>query len=352
MQTISRPWLATLIAGWAAIPVLAQQTPATLPRPSAAPTAPPAATAAPAAAPNAVAATVNGQPILESAVQRGLKRVPPARHAEARPEIINFLIENALLDQYLLQMRIAIDTKEVDKRIEQMKAEIQKEKMDYAQVLKEMGLTEAELREHIASDLRWNKFAQSQATDKVLRDMFNASKDMFDGSMVRVRHILLTPNASDVKAVEAAKAQLLAIKKQVEDQTAAGLAKLPATTAPLEREQARHKLIEDSFAALAKDKSVCPSKQQGGDVGWFDRAGTMVEPFAKAAFALKEFEISDIVQTQFGLHLMLLLQKRPGKDVTFEQAKNDVKEIYCDRLRESLVTQLRQRAKINLTPTK
>jgi len=348
MHKIARPWLATLIAGWAAIPVLAQQTPATLPKPAAAPTA--VAPAAPAAAPNAVAATVNGQPVLESAVQRGLKRVPPARHAEARPEIVNYLIENALLDQYLLQLRIAADAKEVDKKIEQMKAEIQKEKMDYAKVLKDMQLTEGELREHIASDLRWDKYAQSQATDKVLRDLFNSSKDMFDGSMVRVRHILLTPNASDVKAVEAARAQLLAMKKQIEDQTAAGLAKLPATTAALEREQARHKLIEDSFAALAKEKSACPSKQQGGDVGWFDRAGTMVEPFAKAAFALKEYEISDVVQTQFGLHLMLMLQKRPGKEFKFEEKKDEVKEVYCDRLRESLVTQLRQRAKIAITP--
>src|SRR5215471_7176429 len=238
MQKLSRPWLATLVAGWAVLPALAQQKPATLPPPATTQAAP--ATAAP--APNAVAATVNGQPILEAAVQRGLKRVPPARHAEARPEIVNYLIENALLDQYLLQLRIAIDTKEVDKKIEQMKAEIQKEKMEYAKVLKDMGLTEAELREHIASDLRWEKYAQSQATDKVLRDLFNSSKDMFDGSMVRVRHILLTPNASDVKAVEAARAQLLAMKKQIEDQTAAGLAKLPATTAALEREQARHKL--------------------------------------------------------------------------------------------------------------
>jgi len=249
-----------------------------------------------------------------------------------------------------VRVGVAVDPKDVDKKIEQMKAEIQKEKMEYAKVLKDMGLTEAELREHIASDLRWDKYAQSQATDKVLRDLFNSSKDMFDGSMVRVRHILLTPNASDVKAVEAARAQLLAMKKQIEDQTAAGLAKLPATTAALEREQARHKLIEDSFAALAKEKSACPSKQQGGDVGWFDRAGTMVEPFAKAAFALKEYEISDVVQTQFGLHLMLMLQKRPGKEFKFDEKKDEVKEVYCDRLRESLVTQLRQRAKIAITP--
>src|SRR5207248_3385505 len=128
----------------------------------------------------------------------------------------------ALIDQYLQQMRVAVDPKEVEKKIEQMKAEIQKEKMDYAQVLKDMALTEAELRQHIASDLRWDKYAEAQATDKVLRDMFAANKDMFDGSMVRVRHILLAPNSRDAKAVEDAKAQLAAIKKQLEGQVAAG----------------------------------------------------------------------------------------------------------------------------------
>ena len=90
MRKLSRAWLATLVAGWVVLPALGQQTTSTLPPPAAAPAAP----AAPTPAPNAVAATVNGQPILEGAIQRGLKRVPPARHAEARPEIPNYLSEN------------------------------------------------------------------------------------------------------------------------------------------------------------------------------------------------------------------------------------------------------------------
>jgi hypothetical protein len=53
-----------------------------------------------------IAATVNGQPIAEKAVQRGLKRVPPDKQAEARQQILKRLIENALLDQYLQQLRV------------------------------------------------------------------------------------------------------------------------------------------------------------------------------------------------------------------------------------------------------
>ena len=94
------------------------------------------------------------------------------------------------------------------------------------------------------------------------------------------------------------------------------------------------------------------SRYKGGDVGWFDRAGTMVEPFAKTAFALKPFRISEVIATQFGLHLILLLDSKPGKDVPFEQVKSDVKEVYCDRLRESLVSYLRQRGKITINPVK
>ena len=70
-----------------------------------------------------VAATVNGQPLLEGAILRGLKRVPPTRHAEVRPKVLNYLIENTLIDQYLLQMRVAVDSKEVDKKIEEEKGQ-------------------------------------------------------------------------------------------------------------------------------------------------------------------------------------------------------------------------------------
>jgi peptidyl-prolyl cis-trans isomerase C len=295
-------------------------------------------------APTAAAATVNGQPVLESAVLRGLRRVPPQRHVEARPEILNYLIENALIDQYLLQLRnFEPKPEEVAKRIADMKAEIAKEKKDYAAVLKDMDLTEAELKQHITADLRWDKYAEAQATDKVLRELFTANKDMFDGSMVRVRHILLTPDAKDAKKVAAARAELVALKQKIE----ADVAKKPAAD-PL----ARNKALEDAFAAAAKEKSACPSKLQGGDVGWFDRAGVMVEPFAKAAFALKPYQMSDVVETQFGLHLLLLLDRRPGKEVKYEDARADVKEVYCDRLRDSLVAQLRQRATITITPVK
>ena len=57
------------------------------------------------------------------------------------------------------------------------------------------------------------------------------------------------------------------------------------------------------FAEVAKQISLCPSKKQGGDLGWFSR-GMMVKPFEDAAFSLGKGNISKPVQTQFGWHII------------------------------------------------
>jgi uncharacterized protein (DUF486 family) len=137
---------------------------------------------------------------------------------------------------------------------------------------------------------------------------------MFDGSQVRARHILLTPPSGDPRAVEQAKADLLKYKQEIEQNVAKEIAKLPATADALAREQARTKLLEDEFGKVAREKSACPSKQQGGDVDFFPRGGSMVEAFAATAFGLKPHEMSGVVQTQFGVHLILATDRRPGRD--------------------------------------
>ena len=344
MQFPLRPWLAGLILGGLTCAASAQV--------PAKPTSAKAAekVIAPSVNARSVALVVNGEEVLEGSLQRFLRRVPADRQVEARPAVVNHLIENVLVDQYLKQAGVKAEATEVDKKIDEMKADIKKEKLEYAQVLKEMEVTEAELRYHLAADLRWEKYLGGQATDKVLQDLFNSQKDMFDGSMVRVRHILLTPDSKDAQKVAAAKASLAAMKQDIAATAATGLAKLPQGTDNLAREKARMKLIEDAFSAYAKKESHCPSKSQGGDVGWFDRAGAMVEPFSKAAFALKPFEVSDIVETQFGLHLILLLDRRPGKDVKFSDVKDNVKELYAERLRNLVVQHMRKTAKITVNP--
>jgi parvulin-like peptidyl-prolyl isomerase len=297
------------------------------------------------------AATVNGQIIPRVALDRRLDAFEPDERAKARGEVLDALIDTALIDQYLASQKITVEQKEFDTRLAEIKKEIEKEGQTYEKVLEKLKMTDGEFREHVTNDLRWEKYATAQASDVNLKAMFEQHVDMFDGSMVRARHILITPGA-DAKAQEAAKAELAQIKKQVEAKAAEAAAKLPANIDAVTREQERQKKLEEFFGEVAKDKSACPSKKDGGDVNWFPRAGHMVEPFAKAAFALKPSEISEPIQTQFGWHLILNTGKKAGQTVKFEDVKDEVRDVYCSRLREAVSTHLRKNAQIVIPPAK
>jgi peptidyl-prolyl cis-trans isomerase C len=307
---------------------------------------------APAPAPSAVAAMVNGQPITEVALRRGLDRIPAEHQAEARPELLNYLIDTVLVDQYVQQFQVKVEKAEVDKTLDKVKTELkQTQNKEFDKFLAEMKLTEAELRDQILADLRWEKFATGQATDKVLADFFAGNKEMFDGSKVRARHILLTP--TDAKGADAAVAQLRVLKQEIEAAAAAGVAKLPADADAAARERERIKLTVEAFAARAEKLSACPSgKATGGDINWFGRVDTMVEPFARAAYALKEYQMSEPVKTEFGYHLILVTDRKAGSEVKFDDKKEDVKAVYYHKLREAIVAQVRPKAKIEITPVK
>jgi parvulin-like peptidyl-prolyl isomerase len=83
------------------------------------------------------------------------------------------------------------------------------------------------------------------------------------------------------------------------------------------------------FAELARERSTCPSASAGGDLGWFGR-GAMVAPFEEAAFALEIGEISDIVESQFGFHIILLTDRKeafePELDDVIDQVRTDLEE--------------------------
>jgi peptidyl-prolyl cis-trans isomerase C len=295
------------------------------------------------------AATVNGQPIAEASVQRGLKRLPPEKQAAARGEILQFLIDNMVVDQYLAQLYPDAPKDEVEKRLEQVRKDITKEGQSFEKVMGELMITPDELRTQVAAEMRWEKYASEQMTEKVVRDYFENNKDMFDGTMVRARHILLECPPTDSTAVEQNRQKLLTIKNSIQEEAQKKLAGLPAGADNLTKERAFAKALEDAFSDEARKSSACPSKEQGGDLGWFPRSGTMVEPFARVAFALKRHELSDVVVTQFGQHLILATDRRISKEIKFEEVKDVVMEVYRDKLRESLYVQLKPRAKIVVT---
>jgi len=349
--------LPVLALGLSVAPAVSQPPTDALPPPSGNTSLPPVA-AAPAAPPlDGIVAKVNGHEIFEKEVRRCFvtKGVPPAREADARPAFVENLIDTALVDQYLGQLKVEPDKKAVEARIADTYAEIKKQNEKVEEVLKLLMFTEAEFRTQVEADLRWEKFVNDQATDEKLQTFFAANRETFDGSEVRARHILLMPPSSDAKAADAAIAQLQQFKKTAEETANAEVAKLPANADAFTKKKTYNDSLEAAFAELARNNSVCSSRKAGGDVEWFGRnprANGMVEPFAKAAFAMQPYQMSDVVKTKYGYHLILVTDRRPGHEVKFEEVKPLVKEVYGDRLREAVLAAMRPRAKIEMAPTK
>jgi peptidyl-prolyl cis-trans isomerase C len=71
----------------------------------------------------------------------------------------------------------------------------------------------------------------------------------------------------------------------------------------------RHKGTGGDFRALAKEFSTCPSKNKGGDLGWFG-PGKMVDQFEEACKRMSVGSYSNVVQTQFGFHIIKLTGRR------------------------------------------
>ena len=100
---------------------------------------------------------------------------------------------------------------------------------------------------------------------------------------------------------------------------------------PVEKEE-RRKTLEavkkrldqgEDFGVLAKQFSQCPSAEKGGDLGYFER-GKMVKPFEDEAFSMNLGEVSDIVVTSFGFHLIKVADKKPERIIPYEESKETV----------------------------
>lgn len=146
---------------------------------------------------------------------------------------------------------------------------------------------------------------QVNVTDNDVEDYYYAHTDEFKTEKrVKARHILLKVDANtDEKADESKKAEALKIYEKAKS--------------------------GEDFAGLAQKYSEGPSKDQGGDLGWFTRE-QMVEPFADKAFSLAEGEISEPVKTQFGWHIIKVEQIEDAAVASKEEASQEIRRKLTD----------------------
>jgi len=254
------------------------------------------------------------KPQLERMAQRA-KKLPPAiaqsLEKQIRQQILDQIIIRRLLDEKVKEANIVITEEELASQFTKVAA-AQKPPLsldEFKTKLAEYGQSFDEVKEQILKGMTYQKVVEAQWAGKIniteedAKKYYDENPTQFEGQeQVRASHILITPDITDPnndpnQAKAQAKTKIEDLLKQIQDGA--------------------------DFAELAKANSACPSAAQGGDLNFFPR-GKMAAPFEKAAFELEQGKVSDIVETQFGYHIIKVTDRREGSTTSFEQARDNI----------------------------
>ena len=302
-----------------------------------------AAASEPTANPAEVVARVNGSEItrkdLDAAKQELLMQlqmrgqyVPPEKQADFESQVLEQLIGRELF----LQEGQSHKSKDLDARVQQQVSTI-KAKLgegDYFKALKEDGLMEEQymrrLRDNmiVQDTIRAIVEKQSKIAPEEIKAFYETNRARFyQPETVRASHILIRvpPDATS----------------QIKTQK---LAQVEAVRSLLKQ--------GGNFAELAKKFSEdTTTAAGGGDLNYFPR-GSMVPEFDAAAFSLPTNEVSNVVMTKYGYHLLMVTDRKPAHEMPFEEVKANI-EKYLQESRDAeivrkYVRDLRAKAKIEV----
>lgn len=291
-----------------------------------------------------VVAKVNGTTIKRDDLQNAVEtvtaqlqligqRVPPDRKEEMYRGLLDDLIATELLAQEAKTKKIAVAEKETAEFLQQFKDRFPSEEV-FQRAIKEQGISETQLKTDIKKQIQIKKLLDKEVMAKVkvddgaVKKFYEENKDKFqEPEQVRAAHVLVkVDKGADEKTRAAAKAEAEKVLKEAK----AG----------------------KDFAELAKTHSDDPgSKDRGGELGFFPR-GEMVPAFEEAAFKLKAGELSGVVETDYGFHVIKVEEKKAGRTVPLAEVKEDVsgylKEQKASEVARNYVEGLRKKAKVEI----
>lgn len=256
------------------------------------------------AASRVVVASVNGQPIYSSEVDAefrlafGDAKFAEADKARLKKAALEQVINRRLVLAYLAKTNQAASKADVDLELARFEKELKAQNLTLAEHAKRVGLSADDIRRSLTWKLSWKRYCEKYLTPQNLEKYFQQHRQDFDGTQLHVAQILFKlATDADEAAVTAARERAAKLREEIGGD-------------------------KEKFAAAARKYSESPSRDEGGDIGWIERQRPMPEDFSRAAFALKPGEVSQPLVSSFGVHLITVLEEKPGnkswKDVESE----------------------------------
>lgn len=299
---------------------------------------PEAPAAAPQVAPDTVLVKVNDQSITQADLDGEINQIrqmmktrgasPQQFDAMLRtikPQITEGLIVRKLLAQECAREKVAVQPEETAREIASFQSSLKKN-TTLDDFLKQSGITRETFEKDVNEQIKIEKLLKvSVPTDAEVKAYYEENKKNYEmPESVNARHILVSFDPADDAA-----------KKEAKKKKAEGV---------------REKLAKGGdFAKLAEENSDCPSKSKGGDLGEFSR-GRMVPAFEEVAFTQKTNEISGVVETEFGYHIIQTVSHNQPRSLALEDVKGQIafrlKSKKVSEKLEPLIKKLKDSAKI------
>ena len=261
---------------------------------------------------------VNGQVIPEEAIQFELERLVRfyTEHGMSQDQVrgqLQMLVQKAteqavgaklLLDE-AAKLDLPVSEAEVDEQVEKIVLQVGGQEA-FEAALKQQKTDAAAFRDQIRRGRRVDKLVEKavagvgEPSEADIQAHFEAHKDDFKASeRVLAQHILITPDGDTATSKAEAKAKIEAVRERV--------------------------LGGKDFADEAAEHSMCPSGKEGGSLGWFAR-GMMVPEFDGAVFAMKDGEVSEVIETQFGYHIIYKTAHEEAGEADLDEAREQVRD--------------------------
>ncbi|NLE66840.1 MAG: hypothetical protein GX608_05395 [Lentisphaerae bacterium] len=285
---------------------------------------------------------VNGETISEDEVRREVQRLSlfykqsggdvesDAMKRRIRREAAGFVLGRVLLSQEARRQEIEISPVEVENDLDALRKQCGSEEL-FQKHLEQLQMTADQVRARIGAArqtdalIRQVTLEVEEPTMAEITRFMEAHPELFDKKeSVRVSHILAQAAPGDAEARAMARNALADLREKI--------------------------LAGGDFAEAAAACSDCPSgKDSGGALPEFGR-GAMVPPFEEAAFALREGELSEPVETEFGVHLILKHDHKPAgrapADAVKGAVRNLLKDIARNKMLQDYIAELRKKAVI------